>query len=220
MPANRRFPKVRTFVRLLFQGDDNEWEFDPDAVDYILAGVIIAHAEILAVLEGMAAEVYVTSVETLVVQLAEGTITIAEWQGSMAAMIKEQHIISAIAGKGGRSMMTATDWGRTGGRLRFQYERLDKFAHEIMSGYFSPEYVAARSKMYINSTRTAYWDALTQAHKDSGEYTEEKRILGYAEHCADCVYFADMGWQPLGSMPEPGSESVCMTNCQCGKIYR
>ena len=207
-------------LRRLFQGDDNEWEFDPDAVDYLLAGVVIAHVEILAVLESMAVELYVPTVETLVVQLAEGTITIAEWQTSMAAMIKEQHIISAIAGKGGRGMMTSADWGRTGGRLRFQYERLDKFAHEITSGYFSEDYVAARAKMYINSTRTAYWDALTQAHKDSEEFTEEKRFLGHAEHCPDCVYYVDLGWQPLGSMPEPGTQSVCLSNCQCGKIYR
>ena len=149
-----------------------------------------------------------------------GLLSAVVQNAEMAALIKEQHIVSAIAGKGSRELMTFTDWGRTGGRLGFQYDRLDNFAREIMSGHFSPEYIKARSKMYINSTRTAYWDAVTQSHKDSGEFSEEARYLGFAENCEDCIHFMEMGWQPIGSLPKPGEASRCKSNCQCSMDFR
>ena len=205
--------------RWLQSEEENDWEFDPILVVFFLAAVQVPRAEVIAVLETYNFKIFVPQVDLLADALVNNTISISKWQAEMAALIKEQHIVSAIAGKGSRELMTVTDWGRTGGRLGFQYDRLDNFAREIMSGNFSPEYIKARSRMYINSTRTAYWDAVTQAHKDSGNFSEEARLLGPVENCEDCIWFAEMVWQPLGSLPEPGEASRCMSNCQCSKIY-
>jgi hypothetical protein len=73
--------------------------------------------------------------------------------------------------------------------------------------------------MYANKTRTAYYDGKVAAAKDAG-LVEERRRLNPAEHCADCIGFANLGWQPIGSLPEPGEQSVCRANCKCTKEFR
>lgn len=208
----------RLLQRRFFQGGG--WEFDPVNVTRILNGVIVPHAEALAVVESLHVNHYIPQIEALADALAAGEISIGSWQTSMAKVIKQQHITSAIAGKGSRGLMTSVDWGRTGGRLGYQYQKLDRFAYQIAQGNFSPEYIKARAKMYGNSTRVAYWDTLTQAHTDSEKYTEEHRFLGIAEHCDDCEYYENLGWQPIGYLPNPGEGSVCLSNCQCTKEYR
>jgi len=210
---------VLTQIRQLFQGGTG-WEYDLAACQRYLNGEAISAAAALEVLEAINATLYKPTVETLAAQLANQEISLASWQTQMSTMIKEQHIQSAIAGRGSRELMTQVDWGRTGGRLKYQYEKLDGFARAIESGHFSEEYIAARSKMYINSTRTAYWDTMLQSHQDSGLFSEERRFLGVAEHCSDCEYYSSLGWQKLGSLPAPGQESVCLTNCQCTKEFQ
>ena len=41
-----------------------------------------------------------------------------------------------------------------------------------------------------------------------------------AQHCADCVNWAEMGWQPLGMLPPPGERCQCLFNCRCSLDYR
>lgn len=206
-------------LRRFFQSD-NDWEFDAVIVSFYLSGKLIPRSQVIKVLGELTGKVYVPRVEVLADLLSSNTISLAKWQTEMAALIKEQHIISAIAGKGSRELMTYADWGRTGGRLGYQYNRLDNFAREIAAGHFSPEYIKARAKMYMNATRTAFWDATTQAHIDSGKYTEERRVLGIAEHCPDCEYWAELGWSPIGTLPKPGDASVCIVNCKCTMEWR
>ena len=51
-------------------------------------------------------------------------------------------------------------------------------------------------------------------------FDEELWVLGIAEHCEDCVYYAGMDWQPIGTVPTPGDGSTqCIVNCYCHKEY-
>jgi hypothetical protein len=47
------------------------------------------------------------------------------------------------------------------------------------------------------------------------ELMEERRRLGGGPNCPDCISYAAQGWQPFGSLPEPGQDSYCKSNCQC-----
>lgn len=38
--------------------------------------------------------------------------------------------------------------------------------------------------------------------------------------CTDCLYYDDLGWQPIGQLPLPGQDCVCMDNCRCVVHYR
>jgi hypothetical protein len=149
----------------------------------------------------------------------DGKIDLQSWQRQMRREIKDSHIVSATAGRGGRDSMTQADWGRTGGRLRQQYGYLDNLAWERFNGTVSDSQMMTRAKMYAGNNRTAYHDGKVAAFRDAG-FTEERRVLNPAEHCADCLAYAALGWQPIGSLPEPGQASQCLSNCKCDKEFR
>ena len=149
----------------------------------------------------------------------DGRIDLRGWQKAMRNEIKDSHIVSATAGRGGRNAMTQADWGRTGARLRQQYGYLDNLAWERYNGTVSDAQMMNRAKMYAGNNRTAYFDGKTAAMKAS-EMTEERRVLNPAEHCADCIAYAGLGWQPIGTLPEPGQGSACLSNCKCNKEFR
>lgn len=77
-----------------------------------------------------------------------------------------------------------------------------------------------RAQMYANSAREAFHRA-ERVSKEAAGYAEERRVTTAAESCPDCRELAARGWQPIGSLPQPGDGStVCLTNCQCYKEYR
>lgn len=50
-------------------------------------------------------------------------------------------------------------------------------------------------------------------------YQWERRRLGLVEkHCPDCLDYAAMGWQPVGTLP-PIGDSLCRSNCDCRFEY-
>lgn len=152
-------------------------------------------------------------------RLLDGRISLAQWQRNMAKEIKDAWRTQYALGRGGWEQMTQSDFGRMGGRLQFQYRRLNAFAEDIWRGDLSDAQIRARAKMYATANRTALFDGRTQA-KIGASFIEERRILNPAEHCQDCIGYAALGWQPIGTLPEPGQQSVCRANCKCTKEYR
>jgi hypothetical protein len=49
--------------------------------------------------------------------------------------------------------------------------------------------------------------------------TQERRVLGPADHCPECPGLASTGWQPLGLLPDIG-DTVCRAHCACHFEYR
>lgn len=168
-----------------------------------------------------------SELEQLGDRLIAGDISLERWQTETARVLKDAHLIVYTTGRGGAEQMGPSDWGRIGGRLRYQYQRLDLFARQILSGRIrddgtimplSEGEIRARIRMYARSVRTAFFDGRTAAKETAG-YQFEQRILGSGEACPDCVDYANRGIVPIGSLPEPGKSSVCRSNCQCSKIY-
>jgi hypothetical protein len=157
--------------------------------------------------------------------LAGGQIDPSDWRIRMRQEIKAEVIRQYLLGRGGRSQMMPSDWGRVGGIISEQYRYLDRnegsFYAQVLTDELSEGTIAHRSRMYINSTREAYERALITRLRGS-PFDEERWFLGAAENCADCSDLAARGWVPkgsLGTMPGAG-QTACLTNCHCHIRYR
>ncbi|HUS72940.1 MAG TPA: hypothetical protein VMY06_07710 [Sedimentisphaerales bacterium] len=194
-----------------------DWDYELACYVYKSTGKAVANSVMLGWADSYTVVVK-TRISMLTEKFIDGSITLEQWQQRMAIEIKDGWIVSANIGRGGRSMMTQADWGRTGGRLQYEYSRLRMFAEKIKMGDLSDAEIMARAQLYANATRLGYFDGLTSAKADVG-FTYEQRFLNPAEHCGDCVTYADMGIQPIGTLPEPGEASQCGRNCKCTKVY-
>jgi len=112
--------------------------------------------------------------------------------------------------------------------LLVQLGYLDRFAQEVASGAISKAEAGRRMRMYVNSSRSAFWTVLDRVMIDAG-YTQERWIaIGDANTCSPCNEADMMGWQPIGTFAEPGSGYVLrdpttecqgLSLCRCRKQY-
>jgi len=146
-------------------------------------------------------------------------ISVAEFQTGMRAVIRETHVYSAAAAKGGWARMTQADWGLVGSRVRVQMEYLAGFAQQLekdlvpMDGRF-----LARAAQYGNGGVRMYEEISRREHVAQG-YTEARRVAEKGGACPGCRRQADLGWRPIDEVPLIGSEE-CRGNCRCHIEYR
>jgi len=103
---------------------------------------------------------------------------------------------------------------RIGAAIAREYKYFEKFVKQVLGAVNA----AARAGMYAEAGRGTYEEARAEAMKASGK-TEERRLLGIADHCSDCVAEANKGWQPIGTLRAIG-DSLCKSNCHCRKEFR
>ena len=151
--------------------------------------------------------------------LADGAITLDQWQGSVREAIKAAHLQAAIIGHGGRSGMGAAEYGRIGQRLRQEYAYLQGFALDLLEQRSSPAMALARVSLYAESVRGSFWEGASMRKEQQG-YGLMQRILDpLAQHCSDCVGYAARGVVPIGSLPLPGQRCACRARCRCTVRY-
>lgn len=127
------------------------------------------------------------AVNNLASQLANGNITLPQWEIQMRNEVRTNIINQYMLGHGGRNSMTQADWGRVGNLVRDQYGYLHRFAGQIADGTITSENaIAARSRMYVEA---------------SGQAFERGRVLG-------------QGMPDLPQYPGDGA-TVCLSNCKC-----
>ena len=121
--------------------------------------------------------------------------------------------------KGGRDNITQSDWGYEGSLLKKQYAYLNNFAKDIQSNpdAWSNKRLDTRMNLYKESAYAAMEDMQRRNMEQNG-YTQERRVLAQVDNCDDCIEYAGMGWQPIGTLPAIG-DSVCITNCKCEFEY-
>lgn len=187
-------------------------------------GQFVAESRIIAEVDTYHEKVVKPNIERITERLTNGNINVSQWQAQMQREIKDAHILSVQAGRGGKAVTTQADYGRQGGRLNFEYRRLDLFAAEIASKHgtdqeLTAKQIMARSQLYSRGSRTAYYDGLNAAKEGAG-FNEERRVLGATDHCQVCRDFEAEGWMPIGHFPSPGTQCEGRHNCGCDKEFR
>lgn len=158
-------------------------------------------------------------VRDLTQQLREGRISLADWQTGMAREIKNVHLYSAAAARGGWAQMTQADYGRAGQRIATQYRFLRGFAEDIASGKQPLNGRALeRAAMYSEAGRNTFHHVEREEMEVRG-MTEERSILHANDSCEGCLEEEAAGWQPIGE-GVPIGERDCLTRCKCTTDYR
>jgi hypothetical protein len=151
--------------------------------------------------------------------LINGSITLDQWQGSIRELLKAAHIQAAIVGHGGRAGMGSAEYGRIGQRLREEYAYLQRFVSDLLSNRLSAPMALARIGLYAQSVRGSYWQGAELRQQRQG-YSLMRRILdSQAQHCEDCLRYADQGIVSIGTLPLPGQRCECGARCRCSVRY-
>jgi hypothetical protein len=141
-----------------------------------------------------------------------GSITLGQWQQSVAGVLSDVHLSQAMFAAGGRANMNPTKWGRVGGTLADEYRHLANFAQQITDGDVSQAQALARIKQYGRASQQSYWREYA-ANTTGLLYWD----LGVAEHCPDCLILnanSPYTAQSIPTYPAAGT-TQCKGNCQC-----
>jgi hypothetical protein len=141
-------------------------------------------------------------------------ISFQRWQKETFTQVKIAHTQSYMLGRGGIHKMQPQDYAALTKEMRFQRDRFKLFSGQILDGKLSDAAIRHRLTAYGEATKVSYENGLLAAAIARGA-TRERNVLGRAEHCIDCVKYARMGWQPIGTLPRPTKGRRCMYNCQC-----
>lgn len=178
-------------------------------------GRFVARRDIVALLDHQVAATERRLAE-LVTSAHEGRLAPALFAEQLSNELRRLHSQNRALGAGGWDRMTPSDWGSVGRQLRDDYARVAQLAADIREGRVTLPQALNRVNGYAGNARRHFWQAERNAvQPTAGMVPIERRTLGESEHCTGCVTFYDQGWQPLGTMPEPGSGTPCAVRCKC-----
>lgn len=199
---------------------DAEWTYDSNLGRYRRpSGQFMSQKAVMALIDGRIDNLG-QNLRRFTQMLADGNITIDQWQGSIREALKAAHIQATVLGHGCKDGMGSAEYGRIGQRLRAEYSYLQNFAGDILAGRVSTPMALARVQLYAESVRSSYWEGASLRQAKQG-YSLMRRILDpQAEHCDDCLRYAGAGLVALGSLPMPGQRCACRARCRCSVEYK
>lgn len=147
----------------------------------------------------------------------EGNMSAAAWIEQMRTEQRRLTLQNSAIGGGGWDRLTSKQFGRAGGDLRGQYAKIAGTAQDITEGKITLAQALARANEYAGAARSHFWQAEreTVVRSDSSMVIVERRVLGSSEHCPDCIELYNKGFQLIGSLPPPGTDTRCRGNCHC-----
>lgn len=152
-------------------------------------------------------------------QLQNGTISLADWQRGMAQEIRSSHSIAAATANGGWAQMDRSEWGKVGNKVKKELKYLNKFAADIEAGRVNLDgRFRARADLYVTGARQTYAQSERAAMGTRGK-TQERNVLGAADHCPGCLEASGEGWVDIGTLTPIGARD-CMSRCHCHMEYK
>lgn len=115
-----------------------------------------------------------------------GEFGLLHWQTEMRTLIRQSLVDQYVMARGGRGMMTPSDWGKIGKMMQGQNKFLRGFAADLHDSNLSAAQAKVRSALYAGASRAAFEKGKGQA----------------------------LGMPDLPQYPGDGN-TVCGTNCQC-----
>ena len=150
--------------------------------------------------------------------LVDGEIGLSEWQMRSAQLLKALHVAMGLSAAGGLNAISASDMGFLANQIKQQYQYLNKMALQIRKGEQALDgSLVARAALYTQAGREIFYNMIARQAEQAG-CTQEKSILGAADHCSGCVGEAAKGWSPIGSLI-PIGQRQCLANCHCSMQY-
>lgn len=184
----------------------------------LASGRLVSARDVRSALDGVIARTG-DLVQDAASRLQVGQLTPAEFGEEVRRLLKDIHLAGSAAANGGWSQMTQADFGSVGYKLREEYAYLQHWVEQLERGEAPMDgRMLTRARLYVESARATYEEARRTDRALAGD-NEERRVLHAQESCDDCVAYAEMGWQPIGSLPEIG-DSQCQMNCRCTFDYR
>jgi hypothetical protein len=151
--------------------------------------------------------------------LRDGKLSLVEWQIGIASQLKALHVAMGLAANGGLQNTSAASLGFIASLIKMQYQYLRAFVQEVKSGKQPLDgTLLARSALYIQASRGTYEQVVQRAARNGGA-TQEKSILGLADHCDLCIQEARKEWAPIGTLI-PIGQRTCKQNCRCTFQFR
>lgn len=144
-----------------------------------------------------------------------GTLTPAEFELEMRALLKAGHIIAASVGRGGRVRMTQSDWGWVGAKIKWQFGYLRKFTDKVIKGRIDKPVTSTRAQKYASSIYITFYQTIARDHQKDPNIKRARRILNAKESCPECVELAAQGWTPVDELPLLGEATSCGDFCKC-----
>lgn len=81
--------------------------------------------------------------------------------------------------------------------------------------------VRSRLDRYLVTPAYRWYNAGEMARRQELGSTEVRRIAKRDKRvCRDCLDYEAAGWQPIGSLPVPGTRCRCLDRCRCRLEYR
>lgn len=156
-------------------------------------------------------------------KMRDGLIDIDAWHTNITRELTSLHIAGGIAASGGLEEFDDNMRTVVAERLDVQFDYLEGMVEDVRDGQQDTgDGLDRRVKMYAEAGRGTYEDVQRESQEepeDGDEEVWERRIRDFeADSCEDCIEYAAMGWQPLGTLPLIG-DSQCMVRCRCRFIY-
>jgi hypothetical protein len=210
------------------------WLWDSQAGQFgqyrdFATGRLLSDGEVTEIINDIIDETISEPVGALNTMLEDRRLSAEEWAIAFALLLQNAYIQQAELAAGGESQMSPELWALVIVALAIQHGFLEDFARQVNDGQLTGAQIEARTKMYVNSSREAFWTVKDEKAKRAGSTQERWIPIGDASTCAPCFSGEAMGWQPIGTFAQPGSGRVqldpltlCdgLTNCRCEKEYR
>jgi hypothetical protein len=159
----------------------------------------------------------------------DGKLSLKQFQLEAGQKIKGIHLAEMIRATNKQGDVKADLFLLVGRNLKQQYysgkdpltkERfgLKYLVEDLVAGKVSDRQLANRLSMFGESGKVSHWGTKSAIAKDN--YTEARRILGKAEHCAECVEYSKRGWSTIENAILPTIACSCRTRCKCSLEYR
>jgi hypothetical protein len=149
---------------------------------------------------------------------------ISNFRNAMRANIRMVHYGAAIAGAGGLGNLSENHINTLNEEISRQFRFLERYTTQLETRLRMNRMLTqrdmSRAGMYANAARVTMQQSARQTIvNEAGPLAFEQRMLsGNGEHCSDCIQYAELGCQPVGTLP-PIGESICGSNCQCEFRY-
>lgn len=196
------------------------YSFDPRAGRYrdIRSGRLVSDVQVRRAIDTVLRNDKVRA-RTLAEDLRAGRISKQQWAADMRQIVREVHIYSAAAAKGGWAQMDAAAFGQVGAAVRRQNEFLHQFTFQVVTTLPLDGRFTQRAMSYVDAGRSTF-HRVQQSEQLAHGKTEVRNILVDLSHsCTECPALTAQEWIPIEQMPPPG-ERQCLGNCRCRLEFR